>query len=276
MKKTMTARTIFLAGTLFLAVAIVTAQPVKPINNNTIKKPAVENNLPPVPQVNQNLIVYKNAISLGDLATAISALHYAIASGVGPAYQDTLAMLYAGVQSYQQSYVLSNMILSASPSNATILEVKSLSAMNLGKTTEAIDGYRTLFNSSKKPDFGIQIFTMEYQLGRYKECITTCNQVMASIKNPDSAMMQVPKPDGKTAQVVLATSFVQNAKAMALAEGEKNYAEAKQILEAILIANPDYEQAKNNLAYVVSFINGTNKVNQPDKTPPVDPKKNNK
>ena len=93
----------------------------------------------------KDVVVYKNALSLGDLETATYSLHNVIAANSnGAIYKDTLALVYLQRGFYRQAQLITKELYKEKE-NDTRSEVLAICAKQLGQPTEAIDLYKKLF-----------------------------------------------------------------------------------------------------------------------------------
>lgn len=215
------------------------AQPAQPA-----KQPVVM----PAAYPDAHLAVYRNAMSLQDYPTAISALHYIIAANpTGAPYADTLALVYAQTGQFVQAGKLADVQLAIKGYSDLRMEVKALANRQLNNSVKSIDAYGVLFEKTKRPDFGFEKLKLEYDIKRIAEAAFTAEQVLKLVPATDSSQLQVPVLDGKKLQTVSFRAGLLNLQGLILLELKKTDTALAAFTEALKL-NPDFEQAKNNLS----------------------------
>ncbi|MCX6218247.1 tetratricopeptide repeat protein [Spirosoma sp.] len=213
------------------------AQPTQPA-----KQPVVPGAYP-----DAHLAVYRNAMSLQDYATAISALHYILAANpTGAPYADTLALVYAQTGQFVQAGRLAEVQLAAKGYSDLRMEVKALANSQLKNWVKAIDAYGALFEKTQKPVFGFEKLKLEYDIKRMGEAALTAEQLLKVVPATDSSQLQVAMLDGKQVQTVAFRAGLLNLQGLILLELKKRDMALAAFNEALKL-NPDFEQAKNNL-----------------------------
>lgn len=199
------------------------------------------------PVADINLRVYQQSIGIADYATAISAVHYLLASDPAKyaSWADTLSLLYLQSGAYRQSYIISQELIGSKGYSDLRMEIKAISAKELQQTVEAIDAYSTLFSKTGKPAYGFEELQLEYAIRRLGESIATGNKLLQAGAN-DSSKITIAKLDGKTAQQVSFKAAVENIMGLAYLD-LKDKDNAVASFNVALKENPDFEQAKNNL-----------------------------
>ncbi len=201
-----------------------------------------------VPVADINLRVYQQSAGIADYTTAISAVHYLIASDPAKyaSWVDTLSLLYLQSGAYRQSYIIAQQLLTNKGYTDLRMEIKAISAKSLQQPVEAIDAYSTLYNKTAKTVYGFEELQLEYGIRRIAESIATGNKLLQSLPVNDSSKVTVVKLDGKTAQQVSLRAAVENIIGLAYID-VKDKDNAVISFNAALKENPDFEQAKNNL-----------------------------
>ncbi|MFC4740007.1 tetratricopeptide repeat protein [Flavobacterium ponti] len=150
----------------------------------------------------KDVVVYKNALSLGDLETATNALHYIIAANPnGAIYKDTLALLYLQRGYYRQAQVLT-MPLYQEKENETRTEVLAICAKQLGQQIEAIDLYKKLYRTTKNNNYAFEQLQLEYDIKRLTESKLTAEALLLALPSDDKTKLTVQKLDNKTVQQI--------------------------------------------------------------------------
>ncbi len=209
---------------------------------------------PPMTPSNINLIVYSQAMSIGDYGTAIHAIHYLIASDPTKynSWQDTLALLYLQTNAYQQAYILSKGLLNNAGYTEMRTAIKATAEKSLQQPVEAITDYTTLYSKTNNPAYGFEELQLEYTIRRLAETIATGNKLLKAIPANDSSKVNMAKLDGKTAQQVSFKSAVENIMGLAYLD-LKDRDSAMASFTAALKETPDFEQAKNNLSVATAL-----------------------
>jgi tetratricopeptide (TPR) repeat protein len=215
---------------------------------------AVPTQQAPNQAIDVNLAVYKNAMGLQDYVTAIQALHYIIATSPnGAAYADTLAILYAQTGQFVQAGILADVQLKTNGYSDIRMEIKAASAKKLNNAPAAIDDYTILYEKTAKPVYAFEKLQLQYNIKRMTEANGTATALLSAIPATDSTTAQVAKLDGKTAQQVNFRSAVLNYQGLTYIDLKQKQAAIKAF-EAALKLDPDYEQAKNNMAIAKQML----------------------
>ncbi len=206
---------------------------------------------------------YQQALQYNDVNVAINALQNIIAETPGNEnilLKDTLSMLYFATKSYYSSLILSKEVYKANPNNVNALARSGESNQNLGELKSAIEDYEKAAPILKSPYYYYQLAACQYGLKRYTECEASINKVLAD-SNSNKIAVSFILPSGGEQQVPASAGALNMAAIMKI--DTKNYAMAKTYLEAALKLYPDFEGAKQNLAYCNENLKGT----KPAKTP---------
>lgn len=189
--------------------------------------------------------VYALALKYYDLPTAATALYNAMV--IKPErkdLRDSLALIYFAGERYGQAYTLGEEILKDNPKRNDMLEMVAVSKQSLGLVKEALADYETLYNADKQLFYLYQMATLQYQLKRYLECVTSLDQI---IGNDASAKQNVNIRNGNnTSQSVPMKAAALNVKGIVAMEMNQE-ANAKSFFEQAIQAFPDFALAKGNL-----------------------------
>lgn len=190
----------------------------------------------------KDVVVYKNALSLGDLETATYALHNIIAANPnGSIYKDTLALVYLERSYYVQAQLLTK-TLNQERENDTRTEILAICAKKLGQTTDAIDLYKKLFSISKNKNYLFEQVQLEYQIKRLEEAKLSAEKLLDLIKPDDKISLNVTKLDNKTIQQITLKAGVHYLLGNIFLD-LKDTTNAKLQLEKAVNLNQDYELA---------------------------------
>jgi tetratricopeptide (TPR) repeat protein len=209
---------------------------------------------------------YLQALEYNDVNVAINSLQNIIAETHGSneiILKDTLAMLYFATKAYYSSLVLSKEVIQANPSNLNAQARAAECYQNLGDIKSAITGYEQVAPALKNPYYYYQLAACQYSLKRYGECEANVNRVIADT-NSNKIPVNFVLPNGNEQQVPVSAAVLNISAVMKM--DNKNYAEAKNLLEKALKIYPDFEGAQQNLNYCNQNLKGT-------KTPATNPKK---
>lgn len=188
--------------------------------------------------------VYQNALKNYDLQTATYALYQMIAlKPEKTELNDSLAILYFAGERYGQAYLVGEQILRNTPNRTDILELVAVSKQNLGMIKEALADYEKLYGQEKSLYYLYQIATLQYQLKRYGECVSSLDQI---ISNPESAKQKVNIVVQGGSQDVPMAAAALNVKGICAMELNQEEA-AKDNFGKALQLYPEFALAKGNL-----------------------------
>lgn len=197
----------------------------------------------------KDVVVYKNALSLGDLETATYALHNIVAANPnGAIYKDTLALAYLQRGYYRQAQLLIKALYKEKENDART-EVLAICAKQLGQPIEAIDLYKKLYNSTKNTNFAFEQLQLEYGIKRLAEAKLTAEALLLALPIDDKTKLTVPKLDNKTAQEVsLKAGIFYLLGNIYFDMNDK--VQAQQQFEKAIALQPDYELAQNAIKFL--------------------------
>lgn len=191
--------------------------------------------------------VYKAALRNYDLQAATIALYNMQALKPERVdLNDSLALLYFAGERYAQSYLIGEDIVKADPKRTDMLELVAVSKQNLGMIKEALADYEKLYMVDRSVFYLYQIATLQYQLKRYGECVTSLDQIIA---NPDADKQKVTIRVQGGGQEVPMKAAAFNVKGICALELNQEEA-AKQNFNKALEIFPDFALAKGNLEII--------------------------
>lgn len=207
---------------------------------------------------NTHIKVFKQAISSGDIATAITALSYYVNDqGANSVYEDTLAMLYMQQGSFVQCYYWADKRLKVKPDDLVLLELKGICLDKLQQPKEAITIFEKLYAKTKSPYHAYQLMELQYSIKRLAECLATANSTEKLEFKPDyTVTYNVGEQTGRT----YLRAGIYNIQALALYDLDKK-AEAKIYFEKALALDSNFVLARQNLDALKSLESGGNKLN---------------
>lgn len=217
--------------------------------------PKLKNSVPKIGAYpDKDVVVYKNAISLGDLETVTVALHNIVAANPnGGIYKDTLALVYLERGYFRQAQLLTK-TLYLEKENDTRTEILAICAKQLNQPIEAIELYKKLFINTQKSDYLFEKLQLEYQIKRLKEAKISAEQLLSLITMEDQTQLNVPKLDNKTRQQVSLKAGIHYLLGAILIDLEDSV-NAKDQFEKALVINKDYEMAQEALKKLVDLKN---------------------
>jgi tetratricopeptide (TPR) repeat protein len=218
----------------------------------------------PVQKGNSHLKVFSQALTVGDINTAVIALNYYVAEqGANNNYADTLAMLYMQQGAYEQCYYWADKRLTAKPEDNALMEMKGVCLDKLQQPKEAIAIFEKLVGKTKSPYHAYKLMELQYGIKRLAECVSTGLMAEKLQYKPEYTMTySVGEQTGRT--YLQASMF--NIQALALYDLDRK-ADAKAYFQKALALDSNFVLAKQNLAAVIATEKtgptGNNKVNTP-------------
>ena len=204
---------------------------------------------------NTHLKVFNQALTSGDLNTAIIALNYYInEQGSGNTYADTLAMLYMQQGAYGQCFYWADKRLKEKPDNNNLMEMKGISLDKLQQPKEAIAIFEKLYAKTQSPFHAYKLMEMQYGIKRLAECVVTANSAEKLPFKPDFVMSyNVGEQVGRT----YLQAGVFNIHALALYDLDRK-AEAKVFFEKAIALDSNFVLARQNLDAMKKLESGGN------------------
>lgn len=187
---------------------------------------------------------YKKALELADLNSAASAILDILSMNeTATHWQDSLALIYLNQQNFVSSASLAQQVLDKSPDNLFMREISAYSFQGLGASKQALEDYDKLYAANKNIQHGYQIATLQFNLGRFTECMSTLNNVA---NHPDASKSEVSLTYGNEQQKVPVGAAILNMKGVVSKELNKKD-EAIKFFEAAISEFPEFALAKGNL-----------------------------
>lgn len=212
--------------------------------------------------------VFKQAISSGDLATAITALSYYVNDqGANTVYEDTLAMLYLQQNSYVQCYYWADKRLKVKPEDLALLEMKGISLDKLNEPKEAIAIFEKLYSKTKSPFHAYTLMELQYSIRRLAECLVTANSTQQLQFKPEYTITY--NADNQVRRTYLQAG-IYNIHALTLYDLDKK-SEAKSYFEKAVALDSNFVLARQNLDALKSLEIAPGKVNPGTNTNPASP-----
>jgi len=206
--------------------------------------PAAPTSLSVKQLTNYKIKAYKKALELADLNSAASAVLDILTMNENETHwQDSLALIYLNQQNFVSSASLAQQVLDKNPENMFMREISAYSFQGLGAAKQALEDYEKLYVANKNIQHGYQIATLQFNLGRFTECMTTLNEVGS---HPEAGESNVSLTFGNEQQKVPVSAAVLNMKGVVSKELNKKD-EAIQFFEAAIKSFPEFALAKGNL-----------------------------
>ncbi len=207
----------------------------------------------PTQKVNSHLKVFKQAMNIGDINTAVIALNYYTAEqGSTTNYSDTLAMLYLQQGAYEQCYYWADKRLAAKPDDNGLMEMKGICLDKLQQPKEAIAVFEKLVGKTKSPYHAYKLMELQYGIKRLAECVSTGLMAEKLTYKPEFTMTySIGEQTGRT--YLQASMF--NIQALALYDLDKKV-DAKNYFQKALALDSNFVLAKQNLAALLATENG--------------------
>ena len=223
---------------------------------------------PKTASINPHIKVFKQSVSSGDVATAITALSYYVnEAGANPVYEDTLAMLYMQQNAYLQCYYWSDKRLKVKPEDLALMEMKGICLDKLNQPKEAITIFEKLYSKTQSPYHAYTLMDLQYSIKRLAECLATANSAERLQYKPDYTITySVGEQVGRT----YLQAGIYNIQALALYDLDKK-AEAKQYFEKALALDSNFVLARQNLEALKSLESGKNNVTPGSNNTPASP-----
>lgn len=213
-----------------------------------------------------HLKVFNQAVSCGDINTAVYALNYYISEqGITTPYTDTLAMLYLQQNAFVQCHYWTDKRLQMNPNDNGLLEMKGICLDKMQQPKEAIAIFEKLYTKTQSPYHAYKLMELQYGIKRLAECLATASSAERLQYKPEYTMTyNVGDQVGRT----YLQASIYNIHALALYDMDKK-AEAKAYFEKAVALDSNFVLARQNLEAIKSLEAGTNKIdaNNPSAQP---------
>lgn len=190
--------------------------------------------------------VFRTGLKYNDLSVAKQALYNMMAIDESATnLLDSLAVLYYKSNDPINCLLVCNDVISRSPSNMMILEIKAITEQNVGLLKEALSDYEKLQSKSKEEHHSYQIAAIQYQLKRFGECESTINSLLLSPKI-DEKKVNISLNERSQQEVPMKAALFNMKGVLYLDLARKP--EAKLMFQEALKIMPDFQLPKGNLA----------------------------
>lgn len=190
--------------------------------------------------------IVNQALSYGDLQTAISSMHHILAlEGPESTYKDSLTYAYFRIGKFDSSELLSKQLLQKKPNDVGLLEINAISLSRLNANKEAINSFEKLFLSTKNMSHGYQLATLQYSIKRLAEAQATITKTL-QCEALEDAYIQFPAGDNQVQKVPLKAAAFNLFGIIAFES--KNNTVASQAFDEALNILPEFVVAKENKA----------------------------
>jgi len=188
--------------------------------------------------------VYNNAMSMGDLDVAKSALYQLLASIPGNvALYDSLAHVYFIDGDYPRALMAAERA-NLKSDNIPLREIRAYAARNTGDLKTALPEFEALYKEKNNPEYGYQVAAIRFNMKRLGECMEMISSI---IENPESKTKKViiSTEDGQSQEVSYRAAAL-NMKGVLFQEMGKEE-NAKAAFEESLKEEPAFKLAASNL-----------------------------
>ncbi|MEX0812968.1 MAG: hypothetical protein WD048_12185 [Chitinophagales bacterium] len=195
-------------------------------------------------QINTQKSIYRSAMDNGDLLTAINAVYYLNEYEPENAWKDTLIGLYFGRGAYVQTVLLGEKLMEGREKDTTLMEYMAFSKEALGMHEESLKAYEKLYDQTKKLNYLYQIASLQFNLRRYNECVSSLNKITQD-PEAEETKVNIRYGRGETQEVpVMAAVFNING---VLAMQQQDFKSAEASFQKALEIFPDFALAKGNI-----------------------------
>ena len=199
---------------------------------------------------------FEQALKYKDIGLAINSLNNVIAEMPAKqalVYKDTLSMLYFNRKEYLSSLLMAQEVYKANPSNTNALARIGDCYQASGDYKNAADAFEIAAPALNNPYYYYQLGVCQYSLKKVTECMANADKVLSDTNSNHIPVIFVLN-NGSEQQVPVSVAAL-NMKAVVMMSN-KNFTQAKQLLENALKIFPDFQGAKQNMITCDSNIKG--------------------
>jgi tetratricopeptide (TPR) repeat protein len=189
--------------------------------------------------------VYNRAIKYSDVNQAVNSLYnlcVMVPQDDSLLYQ--LAFLYFDQQNYVSAVMTLNDVMLLNPNNLGAQEMKAISLDRLGAKDKALEEYESLYLKNNNISFLYKMALSQYELKRYKECITNIN-IMLEGSAVDEELLIFSNADNQQQEIPMRAAIL-NLRAL-VEQDQGNKEEARKYYNEALVIAPDFYLCKENL-----------------------------
>jgi tetratricopeptide (TPR) repeat protein len=190
-----------------------------------------------------DIAVYHQAMHVGDINTAIYAIHSALEVEKDSKYYDTLAILYFRNGRYPQAAMSAEEFLKSEPANEKMLNIAARSYEMLDLHDSALTYFNKLEAINKNPEYTYQSATALFKTNRIAEAKTAAEKV---VNDPRADTMQMIISNDGEQEVAPLKSAAFNLLGT-ISHLQNDDKKAKAYFDASLMLYPDFTLAKNNI-----------------------------
>ena len=203
------------------------------------------------PKVDNEYLLYKKAMSYGDLPVARTAiLQLMVKYPNSPEWKDTLISLYGAMGMYEQAILLGEDILQTKKSDTNTLKIVAISYENLGVLNKAIDYYDKVLALENNVLMRYKMSVCQYGLKRNGEAMANVDKLLNDKK---AAEEKITITYESSSQEILILAAALNVGGIILID-EHKLDDAKVYFESALKLEPNFVLAQNNLQVVMGMI----------------------
>lgn len=199
---------------------------------------------------------YEQALKYKDIELAINSLNNVIAempANQALVFKDTLSMLYFNKKEYLSSLLLAQEVYKAIPSNTNTLARMGDCYQAGGNYKNAAEVFEIVAPALNSPFYYYQLGVCQYSLKKPTECLASADKALSDTSSNHIPVIFVLS-NGSEQQVPVSAAAL-NMKAVVMMSN-KNFTQAKQLLENALKIFPDFQGAKQNVITCDSNIKG--------------------
>ena len=192
--------------------------------------------------------IYRQALGMQDYPTAIYAVNAIIAKDTAQVENyDTLAILYYHIGNYTGAAISARIVLHKQPDNQQMLELMTDVLTSSERTDLAVPYLSRLLVLTKKLSYSYQLAQARYKNNEFDAAEKQANAVIGDPKSDSTKVNIVFGKDHSDKQMICLKAASYNLiGAIRLKQDKK--AEAKTFFEKAIATQPNYFQAKENLA----------------------------
>jgi tetratricopeptide (TPR) repeat protein len=198
-----------------------------------------------VAEKQHDIMVYHQAVSFGDIGTAIYSIHSLMARDTANlSYYDSLAVLYYNSNNFPQAIQAGQKALLKEPNSEKLMRIVSDAAKRMGKAEIALPYFLKLSELTKNPEFDYEAAVLRFYGQQYDEAEKGINKVL-DMSSSDKYFVVIVASDNKQQRVPLKAALLNLLGFIRQKQDKKD--EARDNYQKSLAIFPDFILAKNNL-----------------------------
>lgn len=194
--------------------------------------------------IDANIKLYEHALKTKDFQTAITAIQYILLEDSTHHFRDSLPELFGAVNNLEACLMATEAAMIRHPENEKYKTIMLICLQQIGDYEGQTVLLNDLYQQTKKPEYVIQIVTMQIQTGQLKQASKTIDELMKEFKNSKETI-EVAK-DETSKQRVPIMAALWNMKGYTYLQ-MKNVDKAKEAFFKALEIDDKFEMPKRNL-----------------------------